>query len=198
VAKLRITKRTALLVGEGDREYAFAQHLRRAYASHAAEVSITTVNAQGRGASNTIETAIEVARATPYDAAVSMADAGGDLTNGVRARARARKIVVVESTPCLEAWLLEVHGLEVETTHKANRRAFRNAFGGHLFDDGVLERSFDADRLNDARRRIGVLDRLLVALGIVSGGVAGAAAQSASASSSIRPVLNWEQTSLDI
>lgn len=197
MAKLRITKRTALLVGEGDREYAFGQHLRHTYAPHAAEVNITTVNAQGRGASNAIETAIAVARATPYDAVVSMVDAGGDLTNGVRARARACKIFVVESTPCLEAWLLEIHGVDVEVTHKANRWAFRKVFGRHLFDEGVLERFFGVDRLDGARRRVARLDSLLSALGIAYGGEASAASESLSTSNTVRPAIGWEQTTLD-
>ena len=191
---MRSIRRTILIVAEGEREFAVAEHLRSIALTLGRGHSLTVVNAQQRGASNAVETAVSLFRNMAFDVAVVMVDATSEITAAIRAKARTRKVTLLESAPCLEAWLLQVHGHSYDATFKGNRARFKATFGGHVFEDGLLQRHFDMPTLVEARRRIRTLDLLMSSFGIGHGAAVGTQSMQPEA----KVLERWRQDELDL
>lgn len=58
IKKQRPQRATLLAVGEGDSEVCFLKYLRSLYCANSAGVSVTVMNAHGKGPGNVINTAV--------------------------------------------------------------------------------------------------------------------------------------------
>lgn len=83
-------------------------------------------------------------------------------------RRRARKLgfVVVESTPCLEAWLLAIHRDERPRSSAQHKRAFDARFNQTAHQPDVYVQHFGRPVLEAGRHRVAPLGLLLKALGV--------------------------------
>lgn len=70
----REAKTTVLIVGEGDTEKAFLDHLKLHYVTRGCGVSVTTRNAHGKGPENVVDVAIKHARGADYSIVAVLMD----------------------------------------------------------------------------------------------------------------------------
>ena len=159
--KPRQVARTVLLVGEGDAEVQFMQHLKGLYVQRGSGVVVTIKNARGKGAAHVVDFAFRQSRNAAYDLKAALLDTDTDWNDKTRAAARKAKIHVMPCQPCLEAVLLTVHSAPVEGRTTAQlKQAFAARFGSAASDASIL-RHFSREVVDEARSRITVLDELL-------------------------------------
>lgn len=161
----RIVKFTLLIVGEGDSEVAFIRHLKAVYGTEAGRF-VQVRNAKGKGAHHVLAYAIRCQQQTPHDRVVILIDNDAHWDEKDRAKAVAKKIKVVESSPCMEAVLLHIHGIVREGTTIEFKTAFQDKFGCEAHEPDYLERHFGRDVLDQARANVPQLADLLNHMGI--------------------------------
>lgn len=158
--KPRQVARTVLLVGEGDAEVQFMQHLKGLYVQRGSGIVVTIKNARGKGAAHVVDFAFRQSRNAAYDMKAALLDTDADWNNKTRAAARKAKIHVLPCQPCLEAMLLTMHRAPVDGRTTAQlKHAFAARFGSAASDPSVL-RHFSRDVSDEARSRITVLSQL--------------------------------------
>jgi hypothetical protein len=101
--KPRKVARTVLVVGEGDSEVCFLQHLKSLYVHRGSGVVVTIKNARGKGAQHVVDFAIRQSRNAEYDVKVALLDVDTDWNDKTRKLAKSGKVLVLPSVPCLEA-----------------------------------------------------------------------------------------------
>lgn len=159
--KPRQVARTVLLVGEGDAEVLFMQHLKGLYVQRGSGVVVTIKNARGKGAAHVVDFAFRQSRNAAYDVKAALLDTDTGWSDQTRAAARKAKVHTMLCQPCLEAVLLTMHHMSIEGRSTAQlKREFAARFGATASDALVL-RAFSRDVLDEARYRITVLDTLL-------------------------------------
>lgn len=158
---LRQVRDTVLIVCEGYAEECFVRHLRSQYLSRTGDLALTTQNARGRGGQHVLDHALRLRKRGSYDQVAMLADTDQDWDDRQRARARGYRIQVVESSPCLEAWLLEVNGHRPPDSSGQCKEDFLRVYGLQAHDPKVYERHFNRVVLDNARARIEALDQLL-------------------------------------
>jgi hypothetical protein len=99
------------------------------------------------------------------DVMAILIDVDQDWDDSLRVKARAHGVQVLESEPCLEAWLLLVTGRTPFADSAACKRAFKSAFGGEAHDQRIYARHFSQTALDGARSTVPVLDQLLRLIG---------------------------------
>lgn len=157
----RQAARTVPLVGEGDAEVLFLQHLKALYVLRGSGVAVTIKNARGKGAAHVVDFARRQSVNAAYDIVAALLDADTDWNDKTRVAARRAKVQVVLCEPCLESLLLQVHRHPVEERSTQQlKQDFAARYGGPAHDERVL-RHFDGDALTAARARLVVLATLL-------------------------------------
>lgn len=163
--KKRRARTTVLVVGEGHAEVVFVKHLRNLYTAGHHGFAVQVHNAHGYGAGNVIEQTIRRGRGLDFDYNVALLDTDVGWTEQVKARAKANKIKVVASSPCLEAWLLQILGNIAERDTQGHKAEFARRFGHNAHDVRVLAH-FPREVLDAARGRVEPLNELLVLMGV--------------------------------
>lgn len=158
----RQVARTVLLVGEGDSEVAWLQHLKSIYVQRGSGVAVTIKNARGKGAAHVVDVAIRQSRNAAFDTKVVLLDTDTDWTDKTHATARKAKVLVVPADPCLEAWLLAVHAYPIYGKTSAQlKQEFAARFGAAATDPKVFERHFPHAVLEVERLRLPALAELI-------------------------------------
>ncbi len=153
---------TVLVVGEGDSEVAWLQHLKSLYVARGSGVAVTIKNARGKGAAHVVDVAIRQSRNAAFDVRVVLLDTDTDWTDKTRATARKAKVQVVPADPCLEAWLLAVHAYPVHGKTSAQlKQDFAARFGAAATDPKVFARHFPHAFLEEKRLRLPALAALI-------------------------------------
>jgi hypothetical protein len=157
----RQVARTVLLVGEGDAEVLFVQHLKSLFVQRGSGVVVTIKNARGKGAAHVVDFAARQSRNAAYDLVVALLDTDADWNEKTRAAARKHKVKVLACEPCLEAVLLGIHQVPVRgRTSTQLKQAFEARFSGVAHDPAVW-RHFSQDTLDDAMPSAAVLGSLV-------------------------------------
>jgi len=160
----RAVRPTTLIVGEGYAEAALLRHLRALYTSNQQGCRLEIGNARGKGAAHVVDYSIRFAARAQYDQAAALFDADTDWSDAVAARARKAGLIVLCSTPCVEAWLLDIVG-QARAGGSADQKArFQQHFGGEAHEEKVFATHLPRSILDAARRRVALLDRLLALL----------------------------------
>lgn len=160
----RQVARTVLVVGEGDAEVLFLQHLKALYVQRGSGVVVTIKNARGKGAAHVVDFASRQSRNAAYDLVVALLDTDADWNDKTRTAARKSRVHVAPCEPCLEALLLSIHHGAVQGRNSAQlKQDFVARFGGAAHDPAVL-RHFNRLALDAALQRVAVLASLLRAL----------------------------------
>ena len=157
----RQVARTVLLVGEGDSEVAFLQHLKALYVTRGCGVAVTIKNARGKGAAHVVDVAVRQSRNAAFDVKAVLLDTDTDWNDKTRTTARKAKVLVVASNPCLEALLLTAHGHPVTGKSAANlKHEFSVRFGAAAFEPKVYQRHFPREFIEQARLRLDELQQI--------------------------------------
>lgn len=172
LAKTRTVKETLLIVGEGDADIAFVRFVKQMYADSLGR-SVQVHNAKGKGGRNVLETALRRANNNrAYDKVVLLLDTDTDWDDACRAKARRSRIGtrgrldVIESEPCLEAWLLNILGLDAVGDTRQIKREFKRRTGFEAHEPDWMERLLTIELLNQARERVPQLAELMNHMGI--------------------------------
>jgi hypothetical protein len=156
---------TLLIVGEGDAEVAFLQHLRSIYSAEIGS-SITLKNAYGGGGHQALKQAIRDVRAWQYNKAVVMIDTDAHWNDADRKEATRTGIKVVESTPCLEATLLKIAGYRPKENTPDLKDQFVHIFGCEAHEPRYLQAHFGRAVVDAARDNVPSLHDLMNHMGI--------------------------------
>lgn len=157
----RQAARAALLVGEGDAEVLFLHHLKALYVFRGSGVAVTIKNARGRGAAHVVDFARRQSANAAYDVVAALLDTDTDWNDKTRQAAKRARIHAIECEPCLEACLLQVHGVSVEGRSTLQlKRSFAERYGGPAHDERVM-RHFNEKALAAASHHLVVLANLL-------------------------------------
>lgn len=158
----RTVLKTVLIVGEGDTEKAFLDHLKRLYVTRGCGVSVTVRNAHGKGPGNVIDAAMRHAKNGDFDIVAVLMDTDLPWTNEVRALAREHKICMVGATPCVDGLLLQILGKRVPEQSKRCKEAFHARLGRKPFVREAYEADFLKPLLDMKSATIPALAKLLV------------------------------------
>ena len=157
----RHVARTVLLVGEGDAELSFMQHLKRIYVQRGSGVAVTLKNARGKGAAHVVDFAIRQSRNAAYDVKAVLLDTDTDWNDKTRATARNARVQVMACEPCLEAVLLNIHKAPIEGRSTAQlKQDFAARFGAAASDATVYPKYFGEALINEAKTRCVVVVEL--------------------------------------
>lgn len=159
----RRAARTVLLVGEGDAEVAFMQHLKGMYVQRGSGVAVTIKNARGKGAAHVVDFARRQSINAAFDVVAALLDTDTDWNDKARSAARKARVHVMPCDPCLEAVLLTVHLVPVEGRMTAQLKQDFAARFGAAASEGSVQKYFPRDVIEGALARVDVL-RCLVHL----------------------------------
>ena len=140
-------------------------HLKQHYLPRGCGTTLKIQGNIGKGGKGVLDYAIRISAGVAYDCRIALLDTDANWSGEERARAQAEGIIAIESDPCLEAWLLAVHGIRRPLSSKEFKREFLQHFGGPAHDPSVFAQHFPRDRLDHARPAVPALHRLLSALG---------------------------------
>ena len=158
----RHVARTVLLVGEGDAELSFMQHLKRIYVQRGSGVAVTLKNARGKGAAHVVDFAIRQSRNAAYDVKAVLLDTDTDWNDKTRVNARNARVQVMACEPCLEAVLLNIHKAPIEGRSTAQlKQDFAARFGAAASDATVYPKYFGEALINETKIRSVVVGELL-------------------------------------
>lgn len=166
----RRVRETLLVVGEGDAEVAFVRHVKRVYGD-ALGRSVQEINAHGKGGKHVLDTARRRANNRDHDKVVLLLDSDTDWSDTERAKARSSRVGkrgrldVIESTPCFEACLLKILGVETEGDTRHMKRLFKETAGCEAHETDWL-RKLSRAVIDEARERVPQLAALLNHMGI--------------------------------
>lgn len=170
-AKTRTVKETLLIVCEGDAEIAFVRFVKRTYADVLGR-AVQEHNAKGKGGKYVLEAGLRRAKNNrASDKMVLLLDTDKDWNDALRARARKARvgkhpISVIEANPCLEAWLLQILGAEIEGDTRHMKQQFEAYTGVDAHEPEWMERLLNRDVLDKARTRVSQLADLMNHMGI--------------------------------
>ena len=170
-AKTRTVKETLLIVCEGDAEIAFVRFVKRTYADVLGR-AVQEHNAKGKGGKYVLEAGLRRAKNNrASDKMVLLLDTDKDWNDALRARARKARvgkhpISVIEANPCLEAWLLQILGAEIEGDTRHMKQQFVAYTGVDAHEPEWMERLLNRDVLDKARTRVSQLADLMNHMGI--------------------------------
>ncbi len=159
--KQRQIRATLLAVGEGDTEEAFLKYLRSIYCSGNAGVSVTIMNAHGKGPGNVVGTAVGHLRMRAFDQALTLMDTDLEWTKKDREAARKNKIDLIGSTPCIEGMLLRLLGKPVPDQSVQCKKAMIQLTKVDLTDPVAYSELIPKATLDAARLKMPELDHLL-------------------------------------
>jgi hypothetical protein len=158
---MRIQRRTILIVHEGYAEDYLLKHLRALYVPRDSGLALSLQNARGGGGRHALDLALRVRRRTDFDEVALLVDTDQDWDETQRRRAKQSGIQAIESSPCLEAWLLRVNGYSASGSGQQIKREFERRYGGPAHDRRIYEPHFPRTALDAARAHMEVLDQLL-------------------------------------
>ncbi|WP_343622448.1 hypothetical protein [Roseateles puraquae] len=163
---IRKVKWTVLAVGEGDSEVALLEHLKAIYFSRSCGSTIKIMQAYGKGAGNVVRHAIAYAADHGYDRSAVLFDTDTDYTPEVIQLAQMHRLITLPAEPCLEGWMLRLHGDNRSRTSDQHKTEFARRFGGRVQDADVLATHFGLRSIEQARNSEPVLHRLINTFGI--------------------------------
>lgn len=152
--------RTLLLVGEGETEQAFLQHVKALYAQRGSGLRVTVRCAHGKGAGHVVDYAIRQ-RIHQFGHIAALLDTDAGWTPSVQKRAREKHIQLLKSEPCLEAMLLRAIGQFANGLTKDLKIRLSPFVQGDALDPHNYATHFGNDALQAGRRIERTLDDLL-------------------------------------
>ena len=119
-----------------------------------------------------MEVAIRRANNRDHDKVILLLDTDTDWSEAERAIARRSRIGrrgrldVIESNPCLEAWILRIIGIEAEGDTRQFKKLFKGQVGCEAHESGWMKRFLSRELLDQARETVQQLGELMNHMGI--------------------------------
>lgn len=157
----REAKTTVLIVGEGDTEKAFLDHIRTHYVTRGCGVSVTTRNAHGKGPENVVDVAIRHARGADYSIVAVLMDTDLPWAPALRKLARAKKICLIGASPCCDGLLLRILGESVPEESVHCKAKLVERLGRKPVVPDAYRNDFTKARLDGRRDAVEPLGKLL-------------------------------------
>lgn len=157
----RTVLKTVLIVGEGDTEKAFLDHLKRLYVTRGCGVVVTVRNAHGKGPGNVIDAAMRHGKNGDYDIVATLMDTDLPWTDEVRELAREHSVCMVGATPCVDGLLLQILGEHVPEQSSRCKGAFHARLDRKPFEREAYEKDFLKPLLDQKAKTIPSLRKLL-------------------------------------
>jgi RloB-like protein len=156
----------ALAVGEGKAEMLFLSHIKALYLPRGCGTTLKITGGLGKGGKGVLDYAISISANADYDKRIVLLDTDADWDDAQRARTKEYGFDVVESSPCLEAWLLAIHGEQRMLNSDECKRVFEKRFAMRAHDERVYETHFPKQLLDEKRAQADTLDHLLRLLSV--------------------------------
>ena len=154
-------RKTLLAVGEGKSDAAFLKYLRTQYCAGGNGVAVTIRQANGKGPSNVISTAIGALRISSYDKKLCLLDTDIVWSSQNKIDAKCKKIELIGSVPCLEGMLLQILGRQFSSESDDCKRRLNAITGKEMFEAEDYAAHFTYLQLQAVRTNITELDKLL-------------------------------------
>ncbi len=161
-----LAEKSILAVGEGKAEMVLLNHVKQLYLPRGCGTTLKVKCGFGKGGKGVIDYAMSISAGADYTGRIVLLDTDDSWDDDQRDRAFQAGLAVVESTPCLEAWLLAVHGDQRERSSKDCKREFERRFGMQAHDPKVYASQFGRECLEISRKKVQALQRLLTLLGV--------------------------------
>ncbi len=158
---LRKARTTVLIVGEGDTEKAFLDHLKALYVTRGCGVSVAVRNAHGKGPDNVVDVAIRHARGAAYSIVAVLMDEDLPWTPELRKLARSKRICLIGADPCCDGLLLDILGVPVPTESAKCKAGLFARLGKNPHTSDAYRREFTKALLDSRRGTVASLDKLL-------------------------------------
>lgn len=158
---MRKAQTTVLIVGEGDTEKAFLDHLKALYVTRGCGVSITIRNAHGKGPDNVVDVAIRYARGAAYTIVAAFMDTDLPWSPELRKLARSKKICLIGASPCCDGLLLQILGEHIPMESSKCKAKLLTRLGKKPVAVEAYQHDFSKALLDDRRGIIATLDKLL-------------------------------------
>lgn len=101
-------RKTLLVVGEGETEYAFLTYLKRVYCQGKNTVKVTVKNAHGKGPEHVFDHAQRCCRTADYDKVAVVMDTDIPWPQELVTQAKQQGVVLIGNKPCVEGLFLEL------------------------------------------------------------------------------------------
>jgi hypothetical protein len=162
---LRQQRTTVLIVCEGHAEDIFLKHIKTTFLHRAGLIALTLKNAHGKGARHVLKEAIACMKREGYDRVAIAYDTDVDLSEKERRQAQAKRIVLLPSSPCFEATLLQLLQQRPPVTTKECKADFQRIVGWPAHDPRVIQhQAFGKANIERLREKIEMLSKLLAFL----------------------------------
>jgi hypothetical protein len=164
--RVRQVNTTVLIACEGSAEENFLRHIRTTFLHRSGGIALTIKNAHGKGARYVLDKAIAWCGRGGYDKAAIAYDTDEDLSVQERQKAQAKRIVLLSSSPCFEATLLQLLKQQPPATTKECKAAFEQIMGWPAHDPRTLQDgAFGKINIERMREKIDMISRLFDFLG---------------------------------
>lgn len=117
---------TLLLVGEGESELAFLQHVKALYVARGSGLKVTIICAHGKGAAHVVDVAIRKSANTAFNTVAALLDTDTNWSPAVVQRANEHGVHILRSEPMFEALMLRIHGIQMEGRPDELKRRFQD------------------------------------------------------------------------
>lgn len=161
---VREVRRTTLIVVEGKAEEVFVRHLVSLYAERGKCLHPTIKNARGKGGAHVLDIAIRNLRNGQYDQVVLVLDTDVQWGHEERKVALSQQMILVENTPCFEALLLAILGIQGMGPSKTLKKYFIKTCGGEAHKPEIIQQYFPKDVLERNKSRVSNLQTLISVL----------------------------------
>ncbi len=159
----RRARRTILIMGEGECDKAFLQHLNGAYGRDNCSLRVTPASAHGKGPPNVINKAVTARHGIGYDCRVALIDRdlAHMMTPGLEKLVRDSDLIIIWSYPCLEGLLLEILEERVPTSSNDCKRAMNSICPGKGTERAYYAKPFPREVLERRRNDVSTLNELI-------------------------------------
>ncbi len=170
--RIRKTKTTILMVGEGLKDKAFLRHLQGIYVSREDDISVKIECASGGSPRSIVEKTIRLRSTRDYDKCIVFIDEDRSLETDRELRRRMKEhppMQIVWIKPCMEGLLLEILRYPDFSRHNISTDFCKRQFESYIPIDKQTEKSsyariFPKTKLNSCRKHIRELDNILKAM----------------------------------
>lgn len=159
----RHTRRTILIMGEGECDKAFLQHLNGVYGRDNCNLRVTPASAHGKGPPNVINKAVNARHGIGYNcrAALIDHDLAHKMTPALEELVRTSGLIIIWSYPCLEGLLLEILEECVPTSSNDCKRAMNSICPSKGTERAYYAKPFPREVLEHRRNDVSTLDELI-------------------------------------
>lgn len=161
VKKRRKAKKTGLLVGEGPTDKAFLEYLKSLYIVRDCGISLKIQAANGGSPACIVEYALKQSKNKAYDKVAVLMDTDKPWGEKLERKAKANKIGLIGSTPCIEGLILAMLDKPVPYESHTCKLECNKLFTRKLIDKESYQQHLTKEYIEDIRFSVPALEQIL-------------------------------------